>query len=74
MARITEREYAERLIRLQTEVARAELSAYLVSSFDNIYYLTGACYEPLERPSFFLCFPMESGLRFSSSPGSMRNT
>jgi Xaa-Pro dipeptidase len=30
---------------------------FLVSSFESIYYLTGAGFEPLERPFFLLVFP-----------------
>ena len=57
MPHIPRSEYVERLSNLETEVARAELGVYLVSSFDNIYYLTGAGFEPLERPFFLLVFP-----------------
>src|ERR1700757_1467917 len=56
MPRITNDEYRTRLERLQVEVAKAELDLFLVTSFDSIYYLTGAGFEPLERP-FFLIVP-----------------
>jgi Xaa-Pro dipeptidase len=56
MPRIAEGEYQDRLERLRSEVARAGLDRFLVTSFDSIYYLTGAGFEPLERP-FFLIIP-----------------
>jgi Xaa-Pro dipeptidase len=56
MPRIADGEYQDRLKRLRSEVARAGLDRFLVTSFDSIYYLTGAGFEPLERP-FFLIIP-----------------
>jgi Xaa-Pro dipeptidase len=55
--RVTNDEYRTRLERLQTEVAKAELDLFLVTSFDSIYYLTGAGFEPLERPFFLAVYP-----------------
>ena len=46
-------EYRKRLADLQRQVKKSELDLYLVSSFDSIYYLTGAGFEPLERPFFW---------------------
>ncbi len=57
MPRITAEEYRDRLGRLQTAVAGAGLDRLLVSSFDSIYYLTGAGFEPLERPFFLIVTP-----------------
>jgi Xaa-Pro dipeptidase len=50
-------EYRERLERLQSSVAQAGLDVFVVSGFDSIYYLTGAGFEPLERPFFLLVYP-----------------
>jgi Xaa-Pro dipeptidase len=55
--RIECQEYLERQTRLQESVAKAELDLFLVSSFESIYYLTGAGFEPLERPFFLLVRP-----------------
>ncbi len=54
-------EYRNRLECLQAEVAEAGLDLFLVSSFDNIYYLTGAGFEPLERPFFLFVTPPGAG-------------
>ncbi len=54
MPRITADEYHNRLECLRAKVAEAGLDLFLVSSFDNTYYLTGAGFEPLERPFFLL--------------------
>ena len=56
MSRIEEAEYQGRLAHLRLKVAEASMDYLLVSSFDSIYYLTGAGFEPLERP-FFLIVP-----------------
>jgi Xaa-Pro aminopeptidase len=50
-------EYLERMERLRQRVAEAGLEAFLVSSEDSIYYLTGVSYRPLERPFFILVRP-----------------
>ena len=57
MPRISADEYRNRLECLQAVVAEADLDLFLVSSFDNIYYLTGAGFEPLERPFFLFVTP-----------------
>ena len=54
---ITLEEYQHRRSRLQKEVVQNSLDAYLVSSEDSIYYLTGASYKPLERPFFIVVWP-----------------
>lgn len=56
MPHIPVTEYAQRMRAVQTNVREAGFDLYLVSSFDNLYYLTGAGFEPLERP-FFLLIP-----------------
>src|SRR5271165_1622420 len=61
MSSIPDEEFRDRLERLQTEVANAELDLFLITSFDNIYYLTGAGFEPLERPFFLLVTPPGAG-------------
>ncbi len=38
-------------------VRNAELDLFIVSAFDSIFYLTGAGYEPLERPFFLIVRP-----------------
>lgn len=57
MLRIEPKEYRLRLDALQTSVRAAGLDLFIVSSFDSIYYLTGAGFEPLERPFFLLVRP-----------------
>ena len=57
MLRITPDEYRTRLDRLKTSVRNAELDLFIVSAFDSIFYLTGAGYEPLERPFFLIIRP-----------------
>jgi Xaa-Pro aminopeptidase len=47
-------EFLERMTRLQARLAQAGLDAFLVTSQDSIYYLTGVTYVPLERPFFVL--------------------
>lgn len=57
MLRISVGEYRDRLERLESAVDEVGLDVFLVSSFDSIYYLTGAGFEPLERPFFLAVFP-----------------
>ena len=57
MLRITPDEYRIRLDQLKTSVRNAELDLFIVSAFDSIFYLTGAGYEPLERPFFLIVRP-----------------
>jgi Xaa-Pro dipeptidase len=54
---ITEQEYRTRLANLQSQVAAHDLDAYLISSKDSIFYLTGVSYEPMERPFFIIVRP-----------------
>jgi Xaa-Pro dipeptidase len=56
MLRIPSEEYRLRLERLQASIDRAELDLFIVSAFDSLYYLTGAGFEPLERPFFLLVY------------------
>ncbi|MGJ5199581.1 MULTISPECIES: Xaa-Pro peptidase family protein [unclassified Bradyrhizobium] len=51
---ISKSEYAHRLKRLQDRIR--DLDVFIVTSRESIYYLTGAGFEPLERP-FFLLVP-----------------
>ena len=60
MLHISKDEYRERLAKLETAIARAGLDLFLVSSFDSIHYLTGAGFEPLERPFFLLVYPLNA--------------
>jgi Xaa-Pro dipeptidase len=57
MLRISRDEYRRRLERLESAVAEADQEVFLVTSFDSIYYLTGAGFEPLERPFFLAVYP-----------------
>src|SRR4026207_2366559 len=58
MCHIPVPEYRQRFESLQISVRNAGLDAFIVSAFDSIYYLTGAGFEPLERP-FFLIVPAD---------------
>lgn len=49
---ISRSEYLERLTRLQNRLG--DLDVFIVTSRESIYYLTGAGFEPLERPFFLL--------------------
>lgn len=51
---ITKQEYLSRLANLQRKVSENDLEAFLVSSEESIYYLTGVSYRPLERPFFIV--------------------
>jgi Xaa-Pro dipeptidase len=55
--RITPDEHQRRLDALQRVVARQAVDVFIVSSFESIFYLTGAGFEPLERPFFLLIRP-----------------
>ncbi len=57
---ITKEEYRNRLAKLGVAIERAGLDLFLVTSFDSIYYLTGAGFEPLERPFFLVVFPLNA--------------
>ena len=54
---ITKEEYKNRRTTLSNTVSEYSLDAFLVSSEENIYYLTGASYKPLERPFFIVIWP-----------------
>ena len=60
MLRISSDEYQHRLETLQASVHKAGLDLFIVSAFDSIYYLTGAGFEPLERPFFLLIRPQHA--------------
>ena len=57
MLRIEPEEYRSRVESLQSAVRQAGLDLFIVSAFESIYYLTGAGFEPLERPFFLLVRP-----------------
>jgi Xaa-Pro aminopeptidase len=59
-------EYRRRLAALQGSIRRADLDLFIVSAYDSIYYLTGAGFEPFERP-FFLMVPAQ-GVPFLLAP------
>jgi Xaa-Pro aminopeptidase len=54
---ITDKEYTERMVRLQKSVSHQQVDVFLVSQEESIYYLTGVSYRPLERPFFILIWP-----------------
>lgn len=56
--RISAHEHRQRIEKLQRQIQRCDLDLFVVSSFESIFYLTGAGFEPLERP-FFLLVPPE---------------
>ena len=60
MLRISSKEYRKRLQSLQAGVAEAGLDLFIVSALDSLYYLTGAGFEPLERPFFLLIRPRQT--------------
>jgi Xaa-Pro dipeptidase len=55
--KISPAEYCQRLTNLQRSVAANGLELLVVTSFESIFYLTGAGFEPLERPFFLLVKP-----------------
>ena len=50
---ISSTEHCQRLSTLQRQVAEHGLDMFIVTSLESIFYLTGAGFEPLERPFFF---------------------
>ncbi len=60
MLRISSEEHRRRLESLQAGVAEAGLDLFIVTAFDSLYYLTGAGFEPLERPFFLLIRPRDA--------------
>lgn len=53
-------EYRQRMTYLQRAVAANGLDMFIVTSFESIFYLTGAGFEPLERPFFLFVMPNRS--------------
>ena len=56
MLQISKEEYRHRLVKLGASISEAGLDLFLVSSFDSIYYLTGAgrsAYETSEVQTDF---------------------
>lgn len=51
---ISPEEHCQRLKDLQRKLKERELDLFIVTSFESIFYLTGAGFEPLERPFFLL--------------------
>lgn len=62
MLRISPDEYRTRLEALQAGVCDAQLDLFVVSALDSLYYLTGAGFEPFERPFFLLVRPRQAPL------------
>lgn len=60
MLRIPPAEYRIRLDALKGGVEEAGLDLFIVSAPDSLYYLTGAGFEPLERPFFLLVRPRKA--------------
>ena len=54
---ISSAEYRQRMTDLQRAIAVGGLDLFIVTSFESIFYLTGAGFEPLERPFFLLVEP-----------------
>ena len=54
MSKIANAEHRQRVARLQAKVTERGLDVFLVSSRENIFYLTGVACHPLERPLFVL--------------------
>ena len=54
MSKITIAEHRHRVAELQAKVAEHGYDVFLVSSRENIFYLTGVVCHPLERPLFVL--------------------
>lgn len=50
-------DYEARKNNLKRKIRETRLDAYLVTSQDSIYYLTGATYKPIERPFFIIMYP-----------------
>src|SRR4051794_35227220 len=57
MLRISPEEYRRRLRALQADVGQSALDIFVVSALESVYYLSGAGFEPLERPFFLLVRP-----------------
>ncbi|MEA1962289.1 MAG: aminopeptidase P family N-terminal domain-containing protein [Bacillota bacterium] len=48
------RDYEKRMENLQKNIVAESLDAMLITSQESIYYLTGADYDPVERPFFII--------------------
>ncbi|HRX59402.1 MAG TPA: Xaa-Pro peptidase family protein [Eubacteriales bacterium] len=49
--------YEARLGKLQTYLQEQKLDAFIISTQDSIFYLSGASYKPIERPFFIIVRP-----------------
>jgi len=54
---ISPAEYHQRLTNLQQAIEALGLDMFIVTALESIFYLTGAGFEPLERPFFLLVEP-----------------
>lgn len=54
MLRISDIEYRQRITAVQAELEASELEAFVVTSREGIFYLTGLVCDPLERPLFLV--------------------
>ncbi len=52
-----EYDYETRLAKVQAYLKEQRLDAFLVSTQDSIFYLSGASYKPIERPFFIVVRP-----------------
>lgn len=50
-------DYQSRVLKLQAFLKSNNLDAFIVSTQDSIYYLSGASYMPVERPFFIIVRP-----------------
>jgi Xaa-Pro dipeptidase len=50
-------DYTARILKLQQFMKANGLDAFIVSTQDSIYYLSGASYMPVERPFFIIVRP-----------------
>ncbi|GAP12758.1 Xaa-Pro aminopeptidase [Longilinea arvoryzae] len=50
-------DYKARILKLQAFMKSNNLDAFIVSTQDSIYYLSGASYMPVERPFFIVVHP-----------------
>lgn len=53
------KELHHRIHRLQQELGKHQLDAYIITSEENIWYLTNVTYQPEERPFFIMITPQE---------------
>lgn len=50
-------DYCARIAKLQQYLKENRLDAFIISTQDSIYYLSGAAYVPIERPFFIIVRP-----------------